>query len=71
MKAKINEFGELSLQRNGFRNEFIEQICHMNNDEINCSDCCPLFGEPTHNSDYDLFELELCHKTLTLEAIEY
>ena len=75
MKAKINELGDLLIQRNGFGNEFIKQICHMNGDNINCSDNCPLFGELKQinvmngTQPITQIQLDLCHKTLVLESI--
>jgi hypothetical protein len=76
MKAKINEYGQLLLQRNGFGEDYIKQFCHINSDDIVCSDFCPLFGEPKQvnvmigTRPVTQIRLDLCHKILILESID-
>ena len=78
MKAKINELGDLLIQRNGINREggYTPQICHMNNSCKNCSILCPLFGEPKQvnvmngTQPITQIRLDLCHKTLVLESID-
>jgi len=63
MKALINEYGTLYLEKKG---KLIPMICPFKNRE--CGDWCPLFSEPKPVMFIDkdkpcLWELSLCLKT--------
>ena len=55
MEGKINKIGHLEIKRG---NDFKKQECPVDvmasrpeyDRGIDCSDCCPLFGEPFHGA---------------------
>jgi hypothetical protein len=71
MKAKLDHYGLLLIERNG---EMKEQFC-PNSTSGRCGGWCPLFGEPKQpefleNPSDKTILLDLCCKTLVFDEFE-
>jgi len=69
MKALINEYGTLYLEKKG---NLMPMICPFKNRE--CGDWCPLFSEPEPISFYDdkrpcFWRISLCFKTYRVNEL--
>ena len=63
MEGKINEFGNLSVERGG---KLKGQVCPTQ-PENSCGDWCPLFGEPKASPGAVEWELQICQVNLYFE----
>ena len=63
MKGKINEFGNLSIERAG---QLKLQLCPDGYGAA-CGDWCPLFHEPEHYQTKNQWTLDLCKTTLLFD----
>ena len=76
MNARINDRGQLIIQRTTISDSWIPQWCHIGRGDA-CDVFCPLFGEPIKKrvmngvtSGGEIIELPLCKTVLILKTLE-
>ena len=65
MKFKINDLGKLEIWR---KSRYQLQLCPFTRD-FNCSDSCPLFGEPKER-ELEI-ELSLCRNNIYCRIVDF